>query len=75
MTIGVAGVAFALFAGGLALYLVMTATLNRSVDDAARSTARQVAVMVDAARLPDPIPAAGAQVVQVLDGANRVVGG
>ncbi len=75
MAVGLIGVAGALLAGGLALYLVMTATLNRAVDDAVRTAAGEVGVLLDAGRLPDPAPAAGAQVIQVLDGANRVVTG
>lgn len=72
MTVGLVGVAVALLAGGLTLYLVMTRALERSVDGAARAAAQQVATMVAEGRLPDPVPATGAQVVQVLDASGRV---
>ncbi|MFN8082032.1 MAG: HAMP domain-containing sensor histidine kinase [Kineosporiaceae bacterium] len=73
MTVGLVGVAGALLAGGLTLYLVMTRALDRSVDGAARAAAQQVATMVAEGRLPDPVPATGAQVVQVLDSSGRVL--
>ena len=73
MTVGLVGVAVALLAGGLTLYLVMTRALERSVDGAARAAAQQVATMVAEGRLPDPVPATGAQVVQVLDASGRVL--
>lgn len=73
MAVGLTGVAGALLAGGLALYLLMGATLNRSLDDTARAAASEVAMLADAGRLPDAVPVAGTQVLQVLDGSNRVV--
>jgi signal transduction histidine kinase len=75
MLVGLTGVAGALLVGGLALYLAMTTTLNRSVDDAARRSARQVAALIDAGRLPRPLPQSGAQIVQVLDSGDRVLAG
>ncbi len=73
MAVGLAGVAAALLVSGLLLYAAMTATLTRSVVDDARSSANAVAALVNAGRLPDPLPLSGAQVVQVLDAQNRVI--
>ena len=73
-SLGVAGVALALVTGGLLLYAAVAATLDRAAVDDARAAARQVAVLVEAGRLPDPVPVSGSQVVQVLDGGHRVVG-
>jgi signal transduction histidine kinase len=75
LVVGVAGVAVALLLGGLLLYAVMTAALNRAVEREARVTAQEVAALVDAGRLPDVVPVTGAQVVQVLDDQYRVVAG
>ena len=75
LVVSVVGVAVALLVGGLLLYAVMTAALNRAVEGSAASTARQVASLVDAGRLPESLPVTGAQVVQVLDGQYRVVAG
>ena len=75
LVLGVAGVAVALLLGGLLLYAVMTAALNRAVEREARVTAQEVAALVDAGRLPDVVPVTGAQVVQVLDDQYRVVAG
>ena len=75
MVVGLAGVAVALLLGGLALYAAMVTTLDRSVQSEARASAKEVATLVDAGRLPDPVPVSGAQVVQVIDSRHRVVGG
>lgn len=75
LVVSVVGVAVALLAGGLLLYAVMTAALNRAVEGEARATAREVAALVDAGRLPESLPVTGAQVVQVLDDQYRVVAG
>lgn len=75
MLIGVFGVAIALAAGGVGLYAVLTVTVNRTLDTEALAAAQQVASLVDADRLPDPVPVSGAQLIQVLDGQGRVVGG
>ncbi len=75
MTIGVLGVAGALVLGGLVLYAVLTAALTRTVQASALSSAREVALLVETNRLPDPVPVSGAQVVQVIDAQGRVVSG
>ncbi|WP_353508103.1 ATP-binding protein [Intrasporangium sp.] len=75
MTVGLIGVAGALAIGGALLYGVLTVSLTRSVEAVARASAEQVALLVDAGRLPDPVPVSGAQVIQVLDQQGRVVDG
>jgi signal transduction histidine kinase len=57
------------------MYAVLTGSLTRSVEAAARTSAEQVALLVDSGRMPDPVPVSGAQVLQVLDGQGRVVSG
>ena len=69
-----AGLAVAL--AGVAVLLVSTlgVTLDRGLDNSARQTAREVAALVDANRLPNPVPvAAGTAVVQVIDAHGRIV--
>lgn len=75
MLVGVFGVALALAAGGVGLYSVLTVTVNRTLDTEALAAAQQVATLVDSDRLPDPVPVSGAQLIQVVDGQGRVVGG
>ncbi|MEW1952662.1 HAMP domain-containing sensor histidine kinase [Terrabacter sp. NPDC080008] len=75
MLVGLLGVTAALVIGGVLLYVVLTESLSRSVEAAARASAEQVALLVDAGRVPDPVPVSGAQVLQVLDGRGRVVSG
>jgi len=70
--IGTFGLAAGFLAGGLALFAVLGLTLQRTVDDAALSTARDVATLAAAGQLPDPVPVAGGQVVQVVDAEGRV---
>ncbi len=74
LLLGLTGVCLSLLTGGLALFAVMTVTMNRTVAEEARSSARQTAEVVSQGRLPQPIPVSGAQVVQVLDQQNRVLG-
>ncbi len=75
MAIGLTGLALSLVVGGVLLYAALTAALERSTSAAAQAAATEVAQLVDSGRLPDPVPVAGAQVVQVLDAGHRVVGG
>ena len=75
MIIGLAGVGIALIMGGLAFFGALTFSVNRTLDNEALASAREVAAMVNENRLPSPIPVSGAQVVQVVDGQQRVVGG
>ncbi|TQS40574.1 sensor histidine kinase [Cryptosporangium phraense] len=55
------------------LVVVLRASLERALDGAARQTGQDVAALVDADRLPDPIPAGGTTVVQVIDRNGRVL--
>ncbi|HZL73890.1 MAG TPA: ATP-binding protein [Propionibacteriaceae bacterium] len=75
MIIGLAGVGIALIMGGLAFFGALTYSVNRTLDNEALASAGEVAAMVNEDRLPSPIPVSGAQVVQVVDGQQRVVGG
>lgn len=75
MIIGVTGVAVALAAGGLALFGALTYAVNQTLDAEALATAHEVAAMVAEDRLPFPVPVSGAQVIQVVDGQGRVIGG
>ena len=75
MTIGVLGVAGALILGGVILYAVLASSLTRTVQSTALASAQEVALLVSSGRIPDPVPASGAQVVQVLSADNRVLTG
>ena len=75
LLIGTTGVALALAAGGLGLYAALTYAVNRTLDAEALASAAEVARLVDAQELPDPVPVSGAQVIQVIDAQGRVVGG
>ncbi|MBA2554709.1 MAG: HAMP domain-containing histidine kinase [Geodermatophilaceae bacterium] len=72
MLLGTAGLAIGLAVGGLVLVTVLETTLEGTVDSAATQTAQDVAALIDADRLPDPIPAGGTTVVQVVDSDGRV---
>jgi len=73
LAVGVTGVALALALGSLVLYAVLTVTLNRTVDEGAFASARDVAAMVSNNTVPDPLPVSGSQVVQVVNGSGAVV--
>ncbi len=75
MIIGLTGVAVALIMGGLAFYGALTLSIDRALDNEALASARDVAAMVGEDRLPSPVPVSGAQVIQVVDASQRVVGG
>jgi hypothetical protein len=75
MIIGLAGVGIALIMGGLAFFGALTYSVDRTLDNEALATAQEVAAMVNENRLPSPIPVSGAQVVQVVDAQQRVLGG
>jgi signal transduction histidine kinase len=68
------GLLVALSAGDLLLLDTLRVSLTRSVDDTARSGATEVAALIDANRLPNPVPvAAGTVTIQVLDPSGRIV--
>jgi signal transduction histidine kinase len=73
MTIGIVGVAAALLLGFALLYAALTVSLGRAVDGQASSVAKEVAALINAGRLADPVPQYGAQLVQVLDRDGRVI--
>ncbi|GAB3675960.1 sensor histidine kinase [Angustibacter aerolatus] len=64
--------AAALVVAAVLLVLGFRAALLRSLDDSARQRGQEVSALVDAGRLPDPLPVTGAAVVQVLDEDGRV---
>lgn len=69
-----AAVAAGLAAGAILLLVVLERTQIDSLDDGAERTASEVATLVDADRLPDPVPiGSGTSVVQVLDAQDRVI--
>ena len=68
------GLLVALIAGDLLLLNALRDSLTRSVDDTARSGATEVAALINANRLPDPVPvAAGTVSIQVLGPSGRIV--
>jgi signal transduction histidine kinase len=71
MVIGVVGLCVGFLAGGVALVGVLGFVLQRSVDAESTATARQVAELVNANTLPQPVPVAVGR-VQVIDAAGRV---
>jgi signal transduction histidine kinase len=75
LLIGTMGLAAGFAAGGLLLVLTLELSLRRAVDAGARRTAADVADLVDAGQLPQPLPVAGVQVVQVVDAQARVRAG
>jgi signal transduction histidine kinase len=65
--------AVGLTAGGLLLIGTVSAASLRALDAGALRSARDVAALVDAGRLSDPIPVGGpTRIVQVVDAAGRV---
>ena len=66
------GLLVALIAGDLLLLNTLRVSLTRSVDAAARSGASEVAALINADRLPDPVPVAAGITIQVLDSAGRI---
>jgi signal transduction histidine kinase len=68
------GLLVALIAGDLLLLSTLRDSLTRSVDDTARSGATEVAALINADRLPDPVPvAAGTVTIQVLSPSGRII--
>jgi signal transduction histidine kinase len=73
MTIGLIGLAVALAVGSVALYVALSVASRHDLDRRAAATAAQVAALVQANRLPDPIPVTGSESVQVVDSHGRVL--
>jgi signal transduction histidine kinase len=72
LLIGTGGLAVGFALGGLVLVAALAFALERSVDRDALATANDVAALVDAGALPQPVPVAGGQLVQVVDAQQRV---
>lgn len=74
MVIGVVGLVVGLGLGGGLLVYALDATLVRSLDQQATSSAQDVAALVDAGRVSQPLPTqqSGA-IVQVIDARQRIV--
>jgi signal transduction histidine kinase len=70
--IGTAGLALGFALGAVALVGALGVALRSNVDNEALHTADQVAALVNAGALPNPLPVAGAEVVQVVDAQSRV---
>jgi signal transduction histidine kinase len=66
------GLIVAFTALDLILFNALQVSLTRSVDDTARSGAAGVQALINADRLPDPVPVASDVTVQVLDSAGRI---
>lgn len=66
-------VAVALLIGALVLLSVLPMAVHRQLQTQARASATEVAALVDAGRVPDPLPVTGAQLLQVVgpDGTVR----
>jgi signal transduction histidine kinase len=73
MTIGLIGLALVQAASSLALYAALSVASRHDLDRRAAATAQQVSDLVNAHRLPDPIPVTGAESVQVVDSGGRVL--
>jgi signal transduction histidine kinase len=73
MSIGLVGIALVQAVSSVALYTALSVTSRHDLDRRAAATAQQVAALVVAHRLPDPIPVTGTESVQVLDADGRVI--
>lgn len=71
--IGVAGLAIATGIGSIALYGLLWFTGLHTLDRSSTATSAEVAGLVQANRLPQPIPVTGSQIVQVVDARDRVL--
>ena len=75
MSIGLVGVAIAITGAGIALDRILVAGILRNLDAEAAAAAAQVVTLVNTGDLPDPLPVAGALVIQVVDWQGRVLAG
>jgi signal transduction histidine kinase len=73
MSIGLVGLAVVQAVSSVALYTALSVASRHDLDRRAAATAQQVADLVTAHRLPDPIPVTGTESVQVLDSRGRVL--
>ncbi len=72
LLIGVAGLCVGFLVGGVALVAALGFVVQRSVDSETRHTASDVAALVEANALPQPLPIGGSDRVQVIDTQGRV---
>lgn len=75
MTIGLVGVAIAITGAGIALDRILVAGIVKNLDAEAAAAAAQVVTLVNSGDVPDPLPVAGALVIQVVDSQGRVLAG
>lgn len=73
IALGAGGLAAGLALAGIAVLAVLTVTLQRGADAEATRTGQDVAALIDSGALPAPVPVAGEQLVQVVDGQDRVL--
>jgi signal transduction histidine kinase len=66
------GLLVAIAAADLLLFTALRISLTRSVDDTARQGAAGVVALIDANRLPSPVPVAPDVTVQVLNSAGQI---
>jgi signal transduction histidine kinase len=66
------GLLVALIIGDLLLLNTLRVSLTHSVDASAKSGASEVAALINANRLPDPVPVAAGITIQVLNSAGRI---
>jgi signal transduction histidine kinase len=70
--IGSSGLAVGLLLGGLVLIGVLHFALDQALESGARRNATDTVALLEANHLADPIPTAGTQIIQVLDGQNLI---
>jgi signal transduction histidine kinase len=69
-----AGLAVALAALAAGLLVVLRTSLTKGLDDSARQGAQEVAALVEAGTLTDPVPVgSGTITIQVLDASGRII--
>jgi len=72
LIIGVVGLCVGFLVGSLGLLVSLGYVVQRSADAEALATAHQIADLVNADALPQPVPVSGEERVQVIDGAGRI---
>jgi len=73
MSIGLLGLAVALALGSIGLYAALSLESLRRIDQSSEASSAEVVALIRAGRLPQTIPVAGVEAVQVLDDQGRVV--
>lgn len=75
LVIGVTGLSVSLLLAGWLLLAVLGWAFDRSIDAQARQTSADITGLIEVGQLPQPVPVAGTQLVQVVDTQNRVRAG